>query len=166
MNTLKPLMSSKNPTWETPDCILYRVRQIDFIGLDPCTTDANPTDARHFFTPAQDGLALEWSTGITGGLIYCNPPYGQGIQHWVDKCRQAARTGERVIALLPSRTDTRWFPWDADVLCFWRGRLTFQGARWPAPFPSVIAGWGFAKADGSTFDFDRVFAQTGVIVRP
>lgn len=135
------LLSSKDPTWQTPDCVLDRVRRIGPIGLDPCTVGGNPTNARAFYTPQEDGLECSWQT-FSGHVIYVNPPYGRGIGPWVDKCREASLDGEIVVALLPARTDTRWFPWDADALCFWRGRLKFRGAPAPAPFPSVVAFWG------------------------
>lgn len=46
------------------------------------------------------------------------------------------------VLLVPARTDTAWFhDWvygKAD-LRFVRGRLHFNGSKWNAPFPSVIA---------------------------
>ena len=49
---------------------------------------------------------------------------------------------ERVICLLPARTDTAW--WHDTVIAggaevrFVRGRLRFVGAEHPAPFPSAV----------------------------
>lgn len=119
-------------------------------------------------TILSDGLATPWD-GVGNDLIYCNPPYGRGIGAWVDKCREAAAAGETVIALLPARTDTRWFPWDADALCFWKGRLTFKGAPAPAPFPSVVAFWpgrAFDRSPNRAGAFILAFADAGPVVRP
>lgn len=157
---LAPLMSSARGDWQTPDCVLERVRCVAPIGLDPCTAPSNPTRAAGYYTPLSNGLTQPWD-GVGNDLIYCNPPYGRGIGAWVDKCREAAAAGETVIALLPARTDTRWFPWDADALCFWSGRLTFKGAPAPAPFPSVLAFWG-----SDTVPFKLAFRDAGPVVYP
>lgn len=163
MDRLAPLMTSNNGGWQTPECVLDRVRRVGPIGLDPCTVESNPTRAASFFMLANDGLSCAWRPQDAGvdGLIYCNPPYGRGIGAWVDKCRQAAAADETVIALLPARTDTRWFPWDATALCFWKGRLTFKGAPAAAPFPSVVAFWGELAGN-----FANEFADAGKVVYP
>lgn len=136
------LLSSAKPDWETPDHCLESVRSVAPITLDPCTTAANPTGARFYWhPPVFDGLARDWEEVWrvgAGGLIYVNPPYGLSIGKWVEKC---ASVRAPVLALLPARTDTRWFPWSANVLCFVRGRIKFRGATASAPFPSVFALW-------------------------
>ena len=143
MDRLAPLMSSAKDTWQTPECVLERVRRVAPIGLDPCTVPENPTDALFIYTPDDNGLTQPWYTyGDEHALIYVNPPYGRGIGAWVSKCCEASEWGETVIALLPARTDTLWFPWGADAICFWHGRLTFKGAPAPAPFPSAVVFWG------------------------
>lgn len=49
-----------------------------------------------------------------------------------------------MVALLPARTDTRWWSdvMEATELRFIRGRVKFGGSVTGAPFPSVIAIWG------------------------
>ena len=69
-----------------------------------------------------------------------NPPYGQEISKWV---RKAATSPAITVALLPARTDTRWYqewvqPYASEVR-FLAGRLRFRGATSGAPFPSIIA---------------------------
>ena len=158
----KVLLSSTKDTWQTPDTVLERVRRIAPIGLDPCTTDENPVGATFFYTPKDDGLAMPWDFDDDGSLVYCNPPYGRGIRPWVRKCDSTLM--RTVVALLPARVDTRWFPWTADALCFWRGRLTFKGAPAPAPFPSVLAIWA---ADGTHVDrFKWEFRHVGKVIVP
>ena len=66
---------------------------------------------------------------------YCNPPYGRGISEWTKLMRLSPG-----LALLPARTDTKWF--HEDVLPYarieWiRGRLHFDDLG-PAPFPSML----------------------------
>lgn len=144
--------------WQTPEHVLERVRRVAPIGLDPCTTHANPTGARAWWYLdgpfPLDGLASGWSTEKSGHLVYCNPPYGRGIGAWMDKCHEAAVAGVTVIALVPARTDTRWFPWTADAICFWRGRLTFRDAPAPAMFPSAVVLWTWGRR-GSRECFNR-----------
>lgn len=47
-----------------------------------------------------------------------------------------------MVSLLPARTDTTWWQdtvMRAQEIRLLRGRLTFVGASFPAPFPSTIA---------------------------
>ena len=158
----KVLLSSAKDTWQTPDNILERVRAIAPIGLDPCTTDENPVQAPLYYTPADDGLTMPWEAGDEDSLVFVNCPYGRGIGPWVRKCESTLM--RTVVALLPARVDTKWFPWTADALCFWRGRLKFRGAPAPAPFPSVLAIWA---ARGDHVDaFKWEFRHVGKVIVP
>ena len=125
------LFSSDTPEWATPQGIVDLFGPFD---LDVCATPEN-AKAPQFFTRADDGLSQDWGEG----LAWMNPPYGREIAKWVEK---AARSKCRLVALIPVRTDTRWFQ-DfvmeyADIVFLVRGRIKFGGAG-PAPFPSAIA---------------------------
>lgn len=72
-----------------------------------------------------------------------DPPYGRAISHWIAKAVVEVNTAgvRRVVCLLPARTDTAW--WHTFVIPhgavrFLRGRIRFEGAAHPAPFPSAI----------------------------
>lgn len=138
----EPYHRSKCSTWQTPAVVLDRVRQIGPIGLDPATSDDNPTGAAHHFTT--DGLAQSWAGH---GLVYVNPPYGRTeTRQWTAKMAAEAAEGVEIVALLPARPSTIW--WHTHVLtarlvAFWRGRLRFVGADSGAPFPSAIIYWGW-----------------------
>lgn len=170
------VMSSRRMDWETPDDVLECVRMVAPIDLDPCTTTENPTKARKFICPGPlhegnriaagggigvcgDGLALPWESDA--GLVFVNPPYGRHLPKWAAKMRLEASGGVEIVALVPARTDTKWFQKHlskADAICFWEGRLTFRGAPYPAPFPSALVYFGDrSKA------FRRVFAGKGWI---
>lgn len=131
--------------WQTPDSFLELVRQVGSIGLDPCTTEDNPTGAAHYFDEADDGLVHTWGDM---GLIYVNPPYGREIGPWVARMAEEGSMGEEIVALVPARTDTKWFGYvtTADEICFLRGRLKFKGAKDCAKFPSCVAYWGPQRA--------------------
>ena len=71
-----------------------------------------------------------------------NPPYGREIGKWVKKASETGgATGNLVVCLLPTRTDTAW--WHDYIegkaeIRFIRGRLKFGGSKNSAPFPSVV----------------------------
>jgi phage N-6-adenine-methyltransferase len=127
---------SQTVEWETPQWLFALLDKRFNFTLDVCATPAN-AKCRAFFTRDQDGLAQEWA-----GVCWMNPPYGRLIAKWVRKARLSAQKGATVVALLPARTDTRW--WQDDVaqaseIIFLRGRLKFGKASASAPFPSAIA---------------------------
>lgn len=133
--SLKTLFSSATDEWPTPQWLFDALRAEFPFTLDPCATQSNAKCAR-YFTRMEDGLAQNWSREV----VFMNPPYGRRIGLWVKKAYESAREGASVVCLLPARTDTRW--WHENVmrgeirlLC---GRITFEGAPFPAPFPSAI----------------------------
>lgn len=66
---------------------------------------------------------------------FCNPPYNE-IKIWIEKMHGNG------IALLPARTDTKWFHDHVMIraaeIRFIKGRLKFGGAKNSAPFPSML----------------------------
>lgn len=146
-----PLFSSRSVEWETPVCFFRRAARLYRLTLDVCATPANAKCPR-FYTPADDGLARDWAADAAGGAAWMNPPYGREILKWVAKADAEARKGTPVVALLPARTDTRWWHrWVAPsaLVRFVRGRLTFGGARHAAPFPSALVVFDTFAAEGS-----------------
>ena len=95
--------------------------------LDPCTPGVERTHvpAAHGYTlPTNDGLLDPWC-----GNVWVNPPYGRGINRWLDRCADHAATGGSAIALVPNRTDTAWFQDAADranAILFPAGRIRFH----------------------------------------
>ena len=137
------MMSSNTDEWYTPPAIMEAIRAVlGRIDLDPCTNAiANETvKAAEIFTLEDDGLSQEWR-----GAVYMNPPYGDTIGQWVEKLcvEHAAGRVTQAVALLPARTDTRWFRLIRDFpRCFIYGRLKFGSAESGAPFPSVVVSLG------------------------
>ena|SRR5215472_8502640 len=132
--------------WRTPKWLVDRIRDDIFggvIDLDPCTDDTNPTSARRFYTPVNDGILQPWYNAAT---IYVNPPYGKTIGKWVTKAVLTERSRSRIVVLVPARTDSKW----AQLLLanmtnalFFRGRLSFElpgQIEQSAPFPSMLVG--------------------------
>jgi phage N-6-adenine-methyltransferase len=96
-----------------------------------------------------DALNISWR--FTFGLrstVWMNPPYSK-CREFIAKAAAEARLSVTTVALVPSRTDTRWWHehvWDAEKhqprpgveIRFIKGRLKFGGSSNSAPFPSVV----------------------------
>jgi len=137
-SNLTVLHSSKSDEWGSPTHIVEAsVKVLGGIDLDPCSNLGKPNvPAKKHYTIEDDGLAHEWE-----GRVYLNPPYGRTIQKWTSKLINSYEGGSitAAIALLPARTDTKWFQEFAPYArCFVFGRLRFVGATALAPFPSVV----------------------------
>jgi phage N-6-adenine-methyltransferase len=128
--------SSKTCEWATPQAFFDELHAEFGFTLDVCATAENAKCDR-YFTESDDGLKQEWN-----GVCWMNPPYGDVIKHWVKKAHdEAQRGGGIVVCLLPSRTETRWFHdwiYGKAEIRFIKGRLKFGGAKYNAPFPSMI----------------------------
>ena len=120
------MFTSSSDRWATPSAVYEALHKEFRFDFDPCPLDG-----------AIDGLAPLWSSW-EGKRVFCNPPYGPGMDKWI------ARAGEAQLAvfLIPARTDTRWFHdlvvGKAKEIRFIRGRLKFGDAKNCAPFPSMV----------------------------
>jgi hypothetical protein len=107
-------------TWLTPPELLEWLGPFD---LDPCCPENMPWNtAKHMLTPRDDGLATDWKSY---GRVWLNPPFGRGIDKWLDKL---AAHGHGV-ALVPGNIEVNWFQdyvfRRADMVYFFRHRLHF-----------------------------------------
>lgn len=131
--------SSESPEWYTPPEVLECVNAaIGDIDLDPCcNTIGEPNvKAKAYLREADNGLDVPWF-----GRVYMNPPYGRGIDAWVEKLVHEHVSGNvpEAVALVPARVDTDWFRMFRDyAICFVDGRLKFSGHENSAPFPSAV----------------------------
>jgi phage N-6-adenine-methyltransferase len=136
--TIHPsLYSSASGEWPTPQGFFDELDAEFRFTLDPCATPRN-AKCRKFYTIADDGLSRDWGSH----RVFCNPPYGRDICHWVRKCFEAAQAGGLVVLLVHARTDTRWFHdwvYGRAELRFVKGRLKFGDGKQSAPFPSLVA---------------------------
>lgn len=138
-NSLDVHFLSLSDEWLTPDAVIeLTLKLFSEIDLDPCAEagEVPNVPAHRHFTKEDDGLLKSWS-----GKVYMNPPYGRAIGAWVEKLVYEFSIGNvtEAIALVPARTETRWFSKLRDFpCCFVRGRLKFKGSRSSAPFPSAI----------------------------
>lgn len=128
--------------WLTPPEIVKALGPFD---LDPCAAPEPrpwPTADRHIVLP-EDGLAAEWG----GAFVWCNPPFGAEAEAWLSRMADHGNG----IALVPARTETRWFVttiWQrAESVLFLHGRPHFHypdGARGRANsgVPICLVGYG------------------------
>jgi hypothetical protein len=130
--------------WLTPPEL---VKKLGYFDLDPCSPINPPfVHAKTNYTMEDNGLELDWF-----GRVYMNPPYGRGMEIWLEKLK----THGNGIALIFARTETKTFfehIWnDADALLFVKGRIKFyhvSGEQGGTPgAPSVFIAYGKTNAD-------------------
>lgn len=131
------LFSSNTDNWSTPDYLFDELnKEFDF-DLDPCADDRNHK-CFLYYTKEENGLQQNWG----GHRVFCNPPYGREIKHWVKKAyEEGCKPGTIVVLLVHARTDTKWFHdyvLNRSEIRFIKGRVKFGGSANNAPFPSMI----------------------------
>lgn len=131
------MFSSKSNEWETPQYVFDELDAEFHFTLDPCATPENAKCSR-YFTLKEDGLIQSWE----GETVFCNPPYGRELPHWIKKgYEEAQKPDTTVVMLIPARTDTKAFHeyiLEKSEIRFIKGRLKFNGHKHNAPFPSMI----------------------------
>lgn len=135
---MKVYHKSKSDDWATPPAIFDPLNKEFKFTLDVCATAEN-TKCKRFLGPSMDALALPWR-----GRCFMNPPFSQ-VADFCKKAFEESRAGRcLVVGLLAARTDTRYFHdyiYRKTKIRFIKGRVKFMGAKWPAPFPSIIVIW-------------------------
>ena len=136
------LLSSKKMGYCTPQGFFDQLDTEFHFALDAAATDKS-AKCPVYYTPETDGLKSPWN--ISGGAVFCNPPYGREIGKWVRKAYEEAQHGTTIVLLIPARTDTTYFHeyiYRHAEIRFLRGRLCFTdedgNAYSRAPFPSML----------------------------
>jgi len=134
-STQSVLFSSSSGEHETPQDLFDQLDEEFHFTLDPCATFEN-AKCDKYFTIKDDGLSQSWDDHV----VWVNPPYGRGVDHWLAK---AANSRATVVVLLAARTDVKWFHEIvgayASEVRFISRRLKFVGNKASAPFPSMLA---------------------------
>lgn len=146
---LDAMLSSDNQCWNTPHLIRDFIHDLpgwskDGRGTftDPCHNENSIMDAAVTYDVEQDGMQHPWFD-----RAFVNSEYGDALPIWVDECvARWTHYRTEVVGLWPARTDTEFFQGKimptASAILFLAGRLTFLGAKDPAPFPSYLPFWG------------------------
>ena len=110
--------------WGTPYDLFDKLNNEFHFTLDVCASDGMQM-CKRYFNPEINGLNQKWGKDE---VCWMNPPYGKDITKWV---RKASLEKAVTVALLPARTDTKWFqkwvqPYASEIR-FIAGRLKFRG---------------------------------------
>tara|TARA_R100000808_G_C2123135_1_gene133960 strand:+ start:326 stop:730 length:405 start_codon:yes stop_codon:yes gene_type:complete len=101
--------------WETPDSILYMIREEFGDFFDPCPIHSD-----------FDGLKIDWKS-----VNYINPPYNQKDKEaFIRKAFAESNKGKTCIMLLPVSTSTKIFHeiiYPNAEIRFLKGRVKFKG---------------------------------------
>jgi hypothetical protein len=118
------LPASKTDIHKTPKDLLDRLyAEFDF-NFDPCPVDAD-----------FDGLKVDWNT-----RTYINPPFSD-LSSWIEKGYEESKKGNLCVFLIKNASDTKAFHkyiMQAREIRMIEGRLNYNDADKPAPFPSII----------------------------
>lgn len=126
--------SSKSDDWSTPQSLYDELHKEFGFDLDVCASKEN-AKCKKYISKKDDGLKVSWR----GYKCWMNPPYGRDIGKWIKKA--AERESGLTVALLPARTDTKYFHeyiYGKAEIRFLKGRLKFGGHQNSAPFPSMV----------------------------
>ena len=133
--------TAKTDLWETPQSLFDKLNEEFSFVLDVCALPTNAKCAR-FISPEQNGLTTSWgATSCHRDSFWMNPPYGKGIDLWVEKAYRVSGSGVRVVCLLPARTNAPWwhdYCMKATEIRFVRKKVSFGGPIEGVPF------WGSA----------------------
>lgn len=131
MKSEKCAFKSLKQDWGTPKEFYDKLDKEFGFDFDPCPKSNYLTGG------TINGLECEW-----GKVNFVNPPYTSKEQDlFVKKGFEQWKKGKTVVFLIPARTDTKRFhdyllPY-AEIR-FIKGRLKFEGAKFTAPFPSMV----------------------------
>lgn len=135
MNT-KVMFSSDKQDWGTPQKLFDELNNEFDFDLDVCAHDGNKK-LDNYYSEEDNALEQPWKYSA-----FMNPPYERGVQDkFIEKAYMESLKGSRVVCLIPSRTDTRYFHnyvMKAEEIRFIKGRLHFSDSKNAAPFPSAI----------------------------
>jgi site-specific DNA-methyltransferase (adenine-specific) len=115
-----------NDTWSTPQSLFDKLDAEFHFTFDLCAVPHN-AKCSEFFTPARDALKQPWPFGV----LWLNPPYGRGIEKWMERaCLHAAAA--TIVCLVPTRTNAPWwhdYVMKANEIRFIRKKVSFVGNK-------------------------------------
>ncbi len=101
------LAQPQSVEWYTPKWVFDKLKAagVPAFDCDPAYPEMDLPWHRPqtVYRKADDGLKKPWL-----GTVWLNPPYGRGIEQWTKRASTLC-CADLLIALLPSRTDSRWW---------------------------------------------------------
>lgn len=94
--------------WQTPRGFFDHLDSVCHFAVDAAANESNHL-LPSWYGPnsplGEDALTVpKWLSPA-----WCNPPYGSGIEKWLDKFVEQRGLGNIIVALLPARVETRWW---------------------------------------------------------
>lgn len=130
------------------------------IDVDPSSDPEMRIPAKVHYTKKENGLIQPWCSQ-DGGRIYCNPPFGHGVNEWFEKLRDemaADRCVEAIIlwkaALETKATRTLIHIPEYRISAVPKNRISFLGGKTEDKFPEK-------RSDGDVATFTPIFYYFG-----
>lgn len=127
--------SEGSDEWTTPRPLFDALHQEFTFGLDAAATPDNAL-CPLYLTESMDALTVDWTHGMHGAAVYCNPPYSQIDQFVTRAVEQAQNFNLTVVLLIPARPERkvwRTHIWrTAHEIRFISGRLSYGRIGKPA----------------------------------
>lgn len=98
--------------WITPPCVFDPLHEEFGFTLD-AAADYGMERLPNFLSPDIDALTFDWAAASMGGPVFVNPPYGRGIERWIER---AYLTGHYVPVVLLMFSNTSTKPWHQYVM--------------------------------------------------
>lgn len=148
------VFSSARSNWRTPPRLWKPLAEEFGFTIDVCASKDNAIVPRYIGPDHHDPMLRDAATSAwgRGEVCWMNPPFsrdeGIDIAPFLHAANVESARGNVVVAIVPVRTDTRW--WHADVMAADEIRLIPHRVRFlmpdgtesnSAPFPSCIAIW-------------------------
>ena len=123
MSASGPIRKAKitRDDWATPDEVYEALAKEFGFDIDGAADESNHKAPIWFEGPCvrpdpmdswelndcRCGLCSWWCE--VGDTVFLNPPFGLGLQRWVDKCIMESSHDMTVVATLPNSTEAGWF---------------------------------------------------------
>ncbi len=129
--------------------------EADF-DLDLAATAENAKCGR-FIAPEEDSLSVDWKARLWQETedhafwrerplaAWLNPPF-RGVDPWMEKCREEADRGCRIVSLTLASLGTGWYRNHVEgnaLSLVLRKRIVFLGQSDPFPKELMVTLWGF-----------------------
>ena len=134
---MKQEKDKMNGVWVTPHSFFDPLHAEFSLEVDAAAS-ADNSMLPSYWAERSDAFKQDWRDR----RVWVNPPYGRKeIYRWIESCATGGAT--LVVALLPARTDTRWFhdfiyQKPGVEIRFVKGRIKFSGTTGSGKFPSMV----------------------------
>lgn len=159
----KTVSSVGKQDYGTPwDLISAMVRDFGVIRLDLAATEEN-SRCSAFISPEEDALSVDWVERLqlmaksNTDFAYLNPPF-ERVRPWMEKCRDEAAKGARILSLTKASLDSNWYQ---DVVApnaaSWilKDRVKFVGCPHVFTQALMLTEWGTGKRGLGFWDWKR-----------